>query len=298
MASAEAGRTTTRRVALGPIALTMPAVLGLLVFFIAPFATFAVYSFMTSGLFDVSRPFTTAAYQTVLGSNVNKTLAGNSFWTGFYAATATVGISLPIAFWLRYAAGRWQVPVLFLITATLFASYLVRIYAWRTILGRRGVLNTGLESLGLIHDPLQFLLYSRFAVTVALVHIFLPYTVLVLYAAFGPIGAGLLEAAQDLGAGALRRWTRVILPLVAAPAATAFVFVFVLSASDYVTPEFLGGKDGIMIGVRVKESFVSTGDWPLGAAMAISMLVAFVVLYGLVMLALRLLGVRRVRFVS
>ena len=100
-------------------------------------------------------------------------------------------------------------------------------------------------------------------------HIFLPYTVLVLYAAFGPIGSGLLEAAQDLGAGAMRRWTRVIMPLVAAPAASAFVFVFVLSASDYVTPEFLGGKDGIMIGVRVKENFVSTGDWPVGSALAI-----------------------------
>ena len=182
-------------------------------------------------------------------------------------------------------------------TATLFASYLVRIYAWRSILGRRGVLNTGLESLGLIHDPLTFLLYSRFAVTLALVHIFLPYTVLVIYAAFGPIGSGLLEAAQDLGAGAVRRWTKVILPLVAAPSASAFVFVFVLSASDYVTPQFLGGAGGIMIGVRVKDDFTATGDWPAGAAVALSMLAAFVLLYAVVALALHLLGVRRLRFV-
>ncbi len=287
-----------RRVSLGPIALTLPAVVGLLLFFVAPFVTFAVYSFMTSGLFDVSQPFTTAAYETVLGSEVNRTLARNSFWTGLFAASATIAISLPIAFWLRYAAGRWQVPVLFLITGTLFASYLVRIYAWRTILGRRGVLNTGLESLGLIDNPLEFLLYSRFAVTIALVHIFLPYTVLVLYAAFGPIGSGLLEAAQDLGAGAVRRWTRVILPLVAAPAASAFVFVFVLSAADYVTPEFLGGSNGIMLGVRVKENFIATGDWPVGAALALAMLAAFVLLYALVTLALHLVGVRRVRFVT
>jgi spermidine/putrescine transport system permease protein len=286
------------RFALGPIALTLPAVVGLLLFFIAPFATFAVYSFMTSGLFDVSQPFTTAAYETVLGSEVNRTLARNSFWTGFFAAAATIAISLPIAYWLRYAAGRWQVPVLFLITGTFFASYLVRIYAWRTILGRRGVLNTGLESLGIINEPLEFLLYSRFAVTIALVHIFLPYTVLVIYAAFGPIGTGLIEAAQDLGAGALRRWTRVILPLVAAPTASAFVFVFVLAASDYVTPEFLGGSNGIMLGVRVKENFIATGDWPVGAALALLMLAAFVLLYALVTLALRLIGVRRVRFVQ
>lgn len=293
-----AARDGARRIEIGPIALTLPAVIGLLLFFVAPFLTFAVYSFMTSGLFDVSRPFTTAAYDTVLGSEVNRTLARNSFWTGLLAATATIALSLPIAYWLRYSAGRWQVPVLFLITGTLFASYLVRIYAWRTILGRRGLLNTGLESLGLIDDPLEFLLYSRFAVTVALVHIFLPYTVLVLFAAFGPIGAGLLEAAQDLGAGAVRRWTRVVLPLVAAPAASAFVFVFVLSASDYVTPEFLGGSNGIMLGVRVKESFVATGDWPVGAALALIMLAAFVILYALVTLALHLLGLRRIRFTS
>ena len=108
--------------------------------------------------------------------------------------------------------------VLFLITATLFASYLVRIYAWRTILGENGLLNSGLERLGLIDEPLGFLLYSRFAVTVALVHIFLPYVVLVLFAGFRPIAPGLLEAAQDLGANALTRWRKVILPLIAAPA--------------------------------------------------------------------------------
>ena len=270
----------------------------MVLFFAAPFVTFAVYSFMTARLFDVAQPFTTGAYENVLSSNVNATLAQNSLWTGLFAAAATVGISLPIAFWLRYAAGRWRMTVLFLITSTLFASYLVRIFAWRTILGRRGVLNTGLEALGVIDQPLQFLLYSRFAVTIALVHIFLPYTVLVIYAAFGPIGTGLLEAAQDLGAGAMRRWTRVILPLVAGPAATAFVFVFVLAASDYVTPQFLGGTQGVMIGVRVKENFMSTGNWPLGASIALSMLAAFVLLYLLVALALQLLGLRRIRFVS
>ena len=299
MAATDVVREDLRgRIAFGPIALTLPATFGLLLFFVAPFATFAVYSFMTSELFDVSQPFTTTSYETVLGSNVNRTLARNSFLTGLYAAAVTIAISLPIAYWLRYSAGRWRLPVLFLITATLFASYLVRIYAWRTILGRRGVLNTGLESLGLTDQPLDFLLYNRFAVTVALVHIFLPYTVLTLFAAFGPIGTSLLEAAQDLGAGAFRRWTRVVLPLVAAPAASSFVFVFVLCASDYVTPEFLGGNGGLMLGVRVKDAFIRIGDWPLGAATAIVMLAAFVVLYALVSLALHLLGVRRIRFVS
>ena len=142
--------------------------------------------------------------------------------------------------------------MLFLITATLFASYLVRIYAWRTILGENGLLNSGLRGLGLIDDPLGFLLFNRFAVTVALVHIFLPYVVLVLYAGFRPISPALLEGAQDLGGGVVTRWRKVVLPLIAAPAVTSFLFVFILSASDYVTPQFLGGTSGAMLGRRIQ----------------------------------------------
>jgi spermidine/putrescine transport system permease protein len=222
----------------------------------------------------------------------------NSFVIGICAAGITVLVGLPIAYWLRYAAGRFQVLVLFLITATIFASYLVRIYAWRTILGQNGLLNSGLEGLGIIDEPLGFLLYNRFSVTVALVHIYLPYVVLVLYASFRPITPAYLEAAQDLGAGALRRWRKVVLPLMAAPIATTFLFVFVLSASDYVTPQFLGGPDGSMLGVRVQAALTGTGDWPLGAALTFLMLAAFLTCWGLTALGLRLLKLDRVRFVS
>jgi spermidine/putrescine transport system permease protein len=287
-----------RELRLGPVALTLPAFLALLVFFVAPLVTFFVYSFLTTGLFSVSGPLTLDAYDKAISSGVNGQLAVNSFVVGICAAAVTLAISLPIAYWLRYCAGRWQVPVLFLITATLFASYLVRIYAWRTILGENGLLNEGLERIGAIDEPLGFLLYSRFAVTVALVHIFLPYVVLVLFAGFRPISPGYLEAAQDLGAGAFTRWRRVILPLIAAPAATSFLFVFILSASDYVTPQFLGGVDGSMLGVRIQQALIGTGDWPLGAALAFFMLAAFMTCYLLTAAGLRLAKLDRVRFVQ
>jgi spermidine/putrescine transport system permease protein len=282
----------------GPLVLTLPAALGMLAFFVAPLAAFGVYSFLTAGLFRVSGPLTLDSYQAALSSDLNGTLALNSFVVGILAAAVTVAVSLPIAYWLRYAAGRWQLLVLFLITSTLFASYLVRIYAWRSILGSNGLLNSGLERLGVIEAPLGFILYNRFSVTVALVHIFLPYVVLVLFAGFGPIAPALLESAQDLGANALLRWRRVVLPLIAAPAATAFLFVFVLSAADYVTPQFLGGTNGAMLGVRIQANFTTVGDWPLGAATAFLMLAAFVACYGLTVLGLRLLGLNRIRFAS
>ena len=288
----------SRELRLGPVALTLPAVLGLAFFFVAPLVAFFVYSFLTAGLFEVSGPLTLENYEQAVTSSVNGTLAVNSFIVGICAAAATVLIGLPIAYWLRYCSGRWQTATLFLITATLFASYLVRIYAFRTILGENGLLNSGLRELGIIDGSLGFLLFNRFAVTLALVHIFLPYVVLVLYAGFRPISPALLESAQDLGGGPFTRWRRVVLPLIAAPAATSFLFVFVLSASDYVTPQFLGGTSGTMLGRRVQEALTGTGDWPLGAALAFLMLAAFVVCYGLTALGLRLLGLNRVKFVE
>jgi spermidine/putrescine transport system permease protein len=287
-----------RRLRLGPGFLTVPSVLGMLLFFVAPLGAFALYSFLTAGIYSVSGPLTLDAYRSAISSDVNGTLALNSFVVGVAAAAVTVAVGLPIAYWLRFAAGRWQVLVLFLITATLFASYLVRIYAWRTVLGENGLLNSGLERLNLIDEPLGFLLFSRFAVTVALVHIFLPYVVLVLFAGFRPIAPALLETAQDLGANAPKRWRRVLLPLIAAPAATSFFFVFVLSASDYVTPQFLGGKNGALLGVRIQTALTGLGDWPLGAALSFLMLAAFLVCYGITALGLRLLRLDRIRFAT
>ena len=287
-----AGRT----VRAGPLGLTVPGALGMLVFFGAPLVAFAVYSFLTAGIFSVSGPLTFQNYRDAVGSPVVGRLAVNSFVVGILAAGVSVAVGLPIAYWLRYAAGRWRLFVLFLITATLFASYLVRIYAWRSILGEHGLLNDGLRRLGVIDEPLGFLLYNRFAITVALVHIFLPYVVLVLFAGFGPMSPALLESAQDLGANALVRWRRVVLPLIAAPAASAFLFVFVLSASDYVTPQFLGATRDLMLGVQIQANFKGVGNWPLGAAQSFLILVAFVLCYGLIAGGLRLLRLDRIRW--
>jgi spermidine/putrescine transport system permease protein len=286
------------RARLRPGALTMPAALGLLLFFAAPLGTFFLYSFLSNSLYEVARPFTFDAYHDALTTDVNRTLGENSLIVGLCAAGATVVIGLPVAYWLRFTAGRLQVLVLFLITATLFASYLARIFAWQSVLGGNGLLNSGLRRLGLIDHPLGFLLYNRFAVTLALVHIFLPYVVLVLYAGFRPISPALVEAAQDLGANAFTRWRRVILPLIAAPATSAFLLVFVLSASDYVTPQFVGGKDGALLGVRIQAALTGVGNWPLGAALSFLMLGAFLVCYLVAALALRLLRLDRIRFVS
>jgi spermidine/putrescine transport system permease protein len=278
--------------------LTAPATAGLILFFVAPLVAFGVYSFLTGALYEVKAPLTFENYREVVETDLNRTLARNSLVVGLLAATIALAVALPMAYWLRYAAGRWRGLVLFLILASFLASYLVRIYAWRSMLGGNGAINRGLESIGVIDEPLDFLLYNRFAVTIALVHIFLPYVVLVIYAGLAPLQPSYLETAQDLGAGRLQRWRRVVLPLVAAPALSAWLFVFVLSAADYVTPQFLGGTSGALLGVQVQIAFVGTGDFAYGAAIAFAMLAGFLVLYALIAIALRLMRLNKVRFAA
>jgi spermidine/putrescine transport system permease protein len=262
-----------------PLWAATPAVVWMLAFFVVPLVVFAVYSVMTNAFYGVKTPFTMDAYRSALTSTLNRTLARNSVIVGTATAVITLAVGLLVAYWLRFVAERSRIAVLFLITSSMFASYLVRIYAWRTILGSRGLVNSGLQRLGLIDEPLGFLLYSRLAVILALVHIFLPYVVLVLYAAMAPLGQGMLEAGRDLGAGSSLLWRRVILPIMAAPAFTAFVFVFILSSADYVTPQFLGGSDGVTLGVQIQANFIAVGNWPLAAATSILMLLSFFAVY-------------------
>jgi len=287
-----------RGLRLGPVLLTLPAALTLLLFLIAPLAAFAVYSFLTGSLYEVSGPLTLENYREIAQSELNRKLARNSLIVGLLAAVSSVVIALPIAYWLRYTTSRAKTLVLFLIVASFLASYLVRIYAWRTILGAEGVINSGLGALGIVDEPLTFLVFNRFAVTLALVHIYLPYVILVIYAGLGPLQPAYLEAAQDLGAGWVQRWRRVVLPAVAAPVGSALLFVFVLSAADYVTPQFLGGTASVMIGVQVQVAFQGTGDYAGGAAISFALLAGFLVCYGLVALGLRLARLDRLRFAS
>jgi spermidine/putrescine transport system permease protein len=273
-----------------PGILALPVALVFAVFLVIPLVTFAAYSFLTTKLFSVSLPFTFAAYARAISTSLNWELAVNSVMVGILGASASVLIAMPVAFWLRYEARRLELPVLFIITATMFASYLVRIYAWRTILGGNGIINQFLLATGIITEPLSFLLYNWFSVTVALVHIFLPYVVLVLYAGLRPVEPAILEAAQDLGANALQRWRKVILPLIAMPALTSFLFVFVLSASDYVTPQLIGGTGGQMLGVQIQSNFKAIGDWPQGAALSVLMAIGFLICCHAAYLAFRSRG--------
>ena len=154
----------------------------------------------------------------------------------------------------------------------LWVSYLVRAYAWKTILGTDGVLNMSLQYLHLTHHSLQFLLYSPFAVVLTLTHIYTPFTFLPVYAAMEHIPRNLVEASHDLGASRLQTFWRVILPLSIPGVLAGATFAFVLSFGDFLAPLLIGGPSGIMISNVVVSLFGAAYNWPLGAAISFCML--------------------------
>jgi spermidine/putrescine transport system permease protein len=291
-------RGRDRRARRRPLLLATPAVVGMLLLLLAPVVTLLAYSVLTAGLFTVSGPLTLDNYRDALDSDLTWSLGKNALIVGVLVAAISVVIAVPVAYWLRYHAGRWQMLVLFLIAVSMFASYLVRIYAWRTILGSRGILNSGLQETGVIDEPSSLFIFNRAAIVIALVHIAVPYAVLVLFAALRPLEPRYLEAARDLGGGAFERWRRVILPLMAAPAISAFIFIFVLASADFVTPQFLGGSADSMLGVQIATQFTSTGNWGVGAALSFLMLLVFAVCFTISSLGLRLTGLNRIRWTT
>ena len=270
----------------------------MLLFFAIPVAVFVVYSFLTGATFSFTAqtPFTIDNYVDVFNAPSTDNLLLNSAIIGLSVGVVCLLIGIPFAYWVRYHAGRFQRLILLLVIAAMFASYLVRIYAWRTMLGSDGVINSALESLGAIDQPLGFLVFSRFAIVVAIVHILLPFVILILYAGFRPLESRYFEASEDLGAGMVQRWRRVVLPLIAVPAMSAFMLCFVVASADYVTPQFLGGPESSMVGVQIQNYFKAQGDYPLGAALAIVVVLGYLVIQGLILLAMRLMGVRRIEW--
>lgn len=272
--------------------LSVPPLLWLLLFFAAPLVLMGAMSFREDigrSLFDFSKP-TLDQYATVFGELSFLRLLGLSALMAFGVGVAATALAFPIAYFLTFRAGRRAGFYLVLLLVPFWTSYLLRVMAWKLILGSEGVLNSFLQWTGAIHSPLDFLLYNRGTVVVTLIYVWIPFAVLPIYAAMGRIERPLLEAAADLGAGPWTRFARVTLPLAMPGAVAAFFMVFIPTVGEYVTPLLVGGSSGSMYGNLVQDFFTKAADWPLGAALAIVMLVLTLVL---VAIGARLVDIRR-----
>jgi spermidine/putrescine transport system permease protein len=182
-------------------------------------------------------------------------------------------LGYPLAYYMAFHAGARKELLYQLVIVPLWVSYLVRGYAWKTILGSEGVLNGFLQYLHITHEPVSFFLYSPFAVVLMLTHIYTPFVFLPLYASLEHVPRNLVEASEDLGASPWTTFVRVILPLSLPGLIAGATFAFILSLGDFLAPLLVGGPSSIMIANIVQSLFGSAYDWPLGAAISVCILV-------------------------
>lgn len=272
-----AGKEDAARAGIMPL---LPAGLFYVLFFGVPMVSLLVISLWRAQGFVLIPDFTFANYQRIVESALYRGVLLRTVGVGLITAAIVVPVAFTLAYLMRFVFELRGQLILQLVLLSLFSGYLVRIYAWRTILGKQGLLNSALQWLGLIGEPLEFLIYSQAAVIITLSGLLLPLAVLPLYSAMQNVPRDHIEAARDLGAGRFHVLRTVLVPMVMPGVRTAFAFAFLLAAGDYVTPTLVGGTQSIMIGNIIADQFRGTGtNWPLGAAMAFVVVGVTLVLY-------------------
>ena len=250
----------------------VPAFAVLTGIFAIPVMLLFIVSFWSVRNFRLQPDFTFAAWARFIGIYGDLTLY--TLLVGLLTGLVCTALGFVFAYAARFKAGRFGDLLLVATLITLFGGYLVKIYAWKSILGADGLLNQALMGLGLTDQPLAFLIYSRGSVIVALVHFLLPFAILPIYASLRNVSGTTIEAARDLGASAWQVLTRVIIPQSLSGLFSAFAFCFLLAAGDYVTPMLLGGTSGSMLGQFVLLEFSTNFNWPAGSAMSFGLLFA------------------------
>ena len=267
---------------LGQYAGFSPAVLLFGVFFFAPMALVVAYSFWRVVDYRIVQDFTFENYSYFFGVGTYVRTLVATLWMSALATALTIAVAMPFAYWLaRYVPSRWQKLLLLLVIIPFWTSYLLRVASWVTILGENGIINKALQGIGLIDQPVSFLLYNRPAVILVLVYLYFPFAALTLYAAFERFDWNQLKAAMDLGAAPTTAIRRVMLPQVKPGITTAVIFVFIPVLGEYLTPQLVGGTRGVMIGNLIV-NFFQGSQYSRGAAAALliaALIVALLIIF-------------------
>lgn len=219
-------------------------------------------------------------------------ILGRTFGIAAIVTIFAAVIGYPVAYFLALRIRRYRLLILTLVVLPLWTSYLVRTFAWMLVLGSNGVINYILVNTGLVEGPVRWLLYSKFSVVLALVHIYIPFFILPVYAVLEKLDRRLLEASHDLGASALRTFWTVTFPLSLPGVAIGCLFVFIPAAGAYVTPELLGGPNVVMIGSVIAEQFGQVYEYPFGSALALALMAGILLSMVIILRLGRVKGVR------
>ncbi|MFZ0885444.1 MAG: ABC transporter permease [Candidatus Acidiferrales bacterium] len=257
--------------------VTIPPLLWVTVFLLIPYAILFCYSFWSvSSLQVIVHTWTLQNYMQLVRNPIYLQVLFRSMRIAGAVTLCALLLGYPLAYYLSFHAAKRKDLLYQLVIIPLWTSYLVRGYAWKTILGSDGVLNGLLQYLHITHRPVEFLLYSPFAVIITLTHIYTPFTLLPIYASLEHIPRNLVEASHDLGASPWSTFRRVILPLSLPGLLAGATFAFVLTLGDFLAPLLVGGPSGIMISNIVVSLFGAAYNWPLGAAISFCMMLLVV----------------------
>ncbi len=255
-----------------------PPSLYLLLIFLLPMGVMFVYSFRAGISGAAHDTFTFANYQDFLENSNFHRLLWRSGLIAFAIALLSTLMAYPLAYYLVFKAGRNRVTLMTLLIIPTWTSYLLRIFSWKLILGSSGVLNSFLLWLGLIDKASPILIYSRGAVIVTLIYVWMPFVALPIFAALERIDKSLLEAAADLGCPAWEAFLRITLPLSLPGVLAGFFFALIPTLGEFVTPLLVGGVSGSMYGNLIQDQFMRALNWPMGSVMSMAMLLTVLLL--------------------
>ncbi len=262
-------RALMRSEALSGYTMLSPTLLLLILIMALPIVLLVVFSFWTQNYVDIDKTFTLANYSKFFERSAYSYLLGKSVLISGSVTLLTVLLAYPMAYFIAFRVTKHKLIWLILITVPFWTSYLLRVFAWKIILGYNGVINSGLMELGVIAEPLVFLLYNPFAVVLTLAHAWAAFAILPIYVSLEKIDRSLLEAATDRGDGPIKRFIRITLPLSMPGLIAASLLVFIPTVGDFVTPNLVGGTSGTMIGNVIQSLFGRGNNWPFGAALSI-----------------------------
>lgn len=257
------------------IALLLPALLGLFVSFVLPLAYMIRMSF-NQGAPDgvIVETFTLDTYIQPLSDPYYWRVTLDTFQMGVVVGILCVLVSYPVALFLARTTSKHKGLLIAIAIAPLLTSAVVRTYGWMVILGTNGLVNSSLQGMGIIDVPLK-LTNNMTGVTIGLVEIFMPYAILAMISGFGRLSSQLEEAAGSLGANKFKIFTKVTLPLSLPGILTAFLMVFVLSISTFITPRLLGGGSVQVLATEIYDQTTGLLNWPFAAALSVILLVLF-----------------------
>ena len=258
--------------------LLSPTLMAMILGLVMPLAVLFTLSFWIQEYLDFIQTFSLKNYIDFFQKPIYIKILFKSIRMSSLVTFVTVLLAYPMAYFIAFRIQRNKLIWLILITVPFWTSYLLRVFAWKIMLGYNGVINSGLKSLGLLNEPLEFLLYNPTSVVITLAHAWAAFAILPIYVSLEKIDRSLLEAARDLGENSFMTFVRVTLPLSLPGVIAASLLVFIPTVGDYVTPSLVGGPRGIMIGNIIQSMFGKAQNWPLGAAISVMSMITVTLL--------------------